>query len=67
MKDESKTDVVVTTYDALKSGMYIQLTNLSMYYSIHQRQYSYTTCIYVRYAQCLPPLGVAQHYPRRGA
>ena len=24
MKDESKTDVVVTTYDALKSGRYIQ-------------------------------------------
>ena len=31
MKDESKTDVVVTTYDALKSGMCIQPNLLYAY------------------------------------
>ena len=71
MKDESKTDVVVTTYDALKSGMNIQ-PNLLYAYAYAPASvliyYLYMClCIYVRYAQCLPPPGVAQYYPRRGA
>lgn len=42
MKDESKIDVVVTTYDALKSGTYI--TNHALYDThIHTISYKYVS------------------------
>ena len=68
MKDESKIDVVVTTYDALKSGTYI--TNHALYDThIHTISYKYVSwSLYLlRYALRLSPLGVAQCHPGRGS